>query len=170
MSSRITFTRALLLSSFAASAFAAPSAFAQDAAETIDDGTIIVTARRREESLIDVPIAITAIGGAQLERSGAIDITDVANIAPNVTLESSRATNSTLTAFIRGVGQQDPVAGFESGVGIYLDDIYLARPQGAVADIYDVERIEVLRGPQGTLYGRNTIGRSEERRVGKECA
>ena len=159
MPSRITIARALLLSSLAASAFVAPSAFAQDAAEAADDGnTIIVTARRREESLIDVPIAITAIGGAQLERSGAIDITDVANIAPNVTLENSRATNSTLTAFIRGVGQQDPVAGFEQGVGIYLDDVYLNRPQAAVLDIYDVERIEVLRGPQGTLYGRNTVG------------
>ena len=80
------------------------------------------------------------------------------NTTPNVTLETSRATNSTLTAFIRGVGQQDPVAGFEQGVGIYLDDVYLNRPQGAVLDVYDVERIEVLRGPQGTLYGRNTIG------------
>ena len=120
--------------------------------------TVTVTARRREESLQDVPVSVTAYSAEQLSKTGIADLTGLAQTLPNTTLSASRGTNSTLTSFIRGVGQQDPVAGFESGVGIYLDDIYLARPQGAVADIYDVERIEVLRGPQGTLYGRNTIG------------
>ena len=130
----------------------------QNEAAAASDQQIVVTARRRNEILLNVPVAVTAYSGEQLDRQGALDITDVADTTPNVNLEVSRGTNSTLTAFIRGVGQQDPVAGFEQGVGIYLDDVYLNRPQGAVLDIYDVERIEVLRGPQGTLYGRNTIG------------
>lgn len=125
---------------------------------SVQDQDIVVTARRRAESLQDVPIAVTAYSGEALERQGALDLTDISDTTPNVTLETSRGTNTTLTAFIRGVGQQDPVAGFESGVGLYLDDVFLNRPQAAVLDIYDVERIEVLRGPQGTLYGRNTIG------------
>lgn len=129
-----------------------------EAAVVPEGNRVIVTARRREEQLIDVPIAITAYSAEQLQLSGAQDITDIGQTTPNVTLEPSRGTNSTLTAFIRGVGQQDPVAGFEQGVGIYLDDVYLNRPQAAVLDIYDIERIEVLRGPQGTLYGRNTVG------------
>ncbi len=129
-----------------------------DQASEAGDDVIVVSARRRDESLLDVPIAVTAVSGEQLELQGAQDITYLTQSVPNLTLKVSRGTNSTLTAFIRGVGQQDPVAGFESGVGIYVDDVYLNRPQTAVLDIYDVERIEVLRGPQGTLYGRNTVG------------
>ncbi len=152
--------RAFALASVATAALTAVPSLAQDAAPTAsaDDLDIVVTARRREETLMDVPVAVTAFSGDQLAATGALDITDIGAVTPNTTLENSRGTNSTLTAFIRGVGQQDPVAGFEAGVGIYLDDVYLNRPQGAVLDIYDVERIEVLRGPQGTLYGRNTIG------------
>jgi iron complex outermembrane receptor protein len=129
-----------------------------DADSAVQDDEIVVTARRRAENLMDVPIAVTAYSGEALEAQGAIDITDISDTTPNVTLETSRGSNTTLTAFIRGVGQQDPVAGFESGVGLYLDDVYMNRPQAAALDIYDVERVEVLRGPQGTLYGRNTIG------------
>src|SRR5438067_10623909 len=130
----------------------------QGQSATGSDQSIVVTARRRNELLLDVPVAVTAYSGEQLDRRGALDITDLAKTAPDVTLKASRGTNTTLTAFIRGVGQQDPVAGFEQGVGLYLDDVYLNRPQASVLDIYDVQRIEVLRGPQGTLYGRNTIG------------
>lgn len=156
-SSRIL--RATLLSSVALGGLTAGGiAVAQDDGQDISLEEITVTARRREESLQDVPIAVTAFSAEDLRLRGTQDITELAQVAPSVTLEPSRATNTTLTAFIRGVGQQDPLAGFEQGVALYIDDVYMARPQGALLDIYDVERVEILRGPQGTLYGRNAVG------------
>ncbi|WP_270376175.1 TonB-dependent receptor [Marinicauda sp. Alg238-R41] len=149
-----------LVSSLAFMSIAAPAALAQDASANLPQArdTITVTARRREESIQDAPIAVTAVSGDTLAQIGAIDLTDVQKLTPNATIEVARGSNSTLIAFIRGVGQQDPLWGFEPGVGLYIDDVYVARPQGAVLDIFDIDRIEVLRGPQGTLYGRNTIG------------
>ncbi|MDO9587642.1 MAG: TonB-dependent receptor [Brevundimonas sp.] len=135
-------------------------AMAQDApregASSLDD--VVVSARRRDEMLKDVPISVSAIGEERLEQTGASDITALQQQTPNATVQVARGSNSTLISFIRGVGQQDPLWGFEPGVGLYVDDVYVARPQGAVLDIYDVQRIEVLRGPQGSLYGRNTVG------------
>lgn len=119
---------------------------------------IVVTAQRREQSLQDVPVAVTAFDADDLAKAGIQTIVDLQRATPNTTLQVSRGTNSTLTAYVRGIGQADPLWGFEPGVGLYVDDIYLARPQSGVLDVYDVERIEVLRGPQGTLYGKNTIG------------
>lgn len=119
---------------------------------------IEVTARKTVENLQEVPVSITSVSESDLMEAGIDDLTEIQQFSPNTTLQTSRGTNSTLTAFIRGVGQQDPLWGYEPGVGIYIDDVYMARPQGAVIDLLDVQRIEVLRGPQGTLYGKNTIG------------
>ncbi|WP_439101029.1 TonB-dependent receptor [Congregibacter sp.] len=149
---------ATTIASLLLSATASPLVSAQSEEPSLALEEVLVTARRRAENLQDVPIAVTSLSGDALRLAGSQDITELAQSVPSVTLEPSRATNTTLTAFIRGVGQQDPLAGFEQGVALYLDDVYLARPQGALLDIYDVERIEVLRGPQGTLYGRNAVG------------
>lgn len=117
----------------------------------------VVTARKREETLQDVPAAVSAYSAEDLEVLGVTDLEDLTRLAPNVKVSAGRGTNSTINAYIRGVGQNDPLWGFEPGVGIYIDDVYIARPQGALLDVYDVSRIEILRGPQGTLYGKNTL-------------
>jgi iron complex outermembrane receptor protein len=120
-------------------------------------GEIVVTARRRAESLQDVPLAVTAIGAETLQAQAVQSLTDLGSFVPNMKISTDRATSSTINVYIRGVGQSDPLWGFEPGVGVYIDDVYLARPQAALLDVYDVDRLEVLRGPQGTLYGKNTI-------------
>ncbi|WP_213601529.1 TonB-dependent receptor [Pseudoxanthomonas japonensis] len=143
-----------------------PVAWAQDAAPataspatnatTLD--SVKVTARKREETLQDVPVAVTAFTPETLDKLNIKDLGDLDAQVPNLTVYAARGSTSTVTAYIRGVGQADPLWGVDPGVGIYLDDVYIARPQGALLDVFDVERIEVLRGPQGTLYGKNTIG------------
>ncbi|RUO63366.1 iron complex outermembrane recepter protein [Pseudidiomarina planktonica] len=155
------FRRSLLTVAITSLLAGAP-ALAQEADnEAAQDRTlerIEVTARKTAENIQQVPVAVTSIGAMELEEKGISVLTEIQQFSPNTTLQNSRGTNSTLTAFIRGVGQQDPLWGYEPGVGIYIDDVYMARPQGAVLDLLNVERIEVLRGPQGTLYGKNTVG------------
>jgi iron complex outermembrane recepter protein len=119
---------------------------------------ITVTARRKEENVQEVPVAVTVKTADALEDQGTADISELQGEVPNLTIYSGRNQSTTLTAFMRGIGQADPLWGVDPGVGLYMDDVYIARPQGALLDVYDVQRIEVLRGPQGTLYGKNTIG------------
>ena len=120
--------------------------------------TITVTARKREETLQEVPVAVTAFTADSLDKLNIDDLGDLDAQVPNLTVYAARGSSSTITAYIRGVGQSDPLWGVDPGVGMYLDDVYIARPQGGLLDVFDVERVEVLRGPQGTLYGKNTIG------------
>ena len=127
------------------------------AAESSGLAEIVVTARRRAENLQDVPLAVTALSAETLLRDDVRSLGDLNSFVPNIKISSARATSSTINVYIRGVGQSDPLWGFEPGVGIYIDDVYLARPQAALLDVYDVQRLEILRGPQGTLYGKNTI-------------
>ena len=104
-----------------------------------------------------MPIAVTALSAATIEVQDVTNLEDLNSFVPNFKISADRATSSTINVYIRGVGQSDPLWGFEPGVGVYIDDVYLARPQTALLDVIDVQDLEILRGPQGTLYGKNTI-------------
>jgi iron complex outermembrane receptor protein len=120
---------------------------------------IIVTATKREESIYDVPIAITAFTQETMERAGITDLTDVGKFVPNLNVTGFSAGHvSSVNPFIRGIGLQDHLITTEPGVGVYVDGVYLGRQVGQNWSLANVERVEVLRGPQGTLYGRNSIG------------
>ena len=122
---------------------------------------IIVTARKREESAQDAPLAISAFSGESLEVRGATSVADVGNITPNVNYQNNPVaggSSSVATVYIRGIGQRDFLGTIDNGVGFYIDDVIVARTVGAIVDLVDVDRVEVLRGPQGTLFGRNNVG------------
>ncbi|MES2624680.1 MAG: TonB-dependent receptor [Pseudomonadota bacterium] len=119
---------------------------------------IIVTSEFRERNVQATPIAITAVTSEMLDARSQTNIFEVANQAPNVTLKPGGQARSGMVAFIRGIGQVDFIAALEPGVGIYVDDVYYSQLTGSLLDLLDLERVEVLRGPQGTLSGRNSIG------------
>lgn len=122
---------------------------------------IVVTAQFRSQRLQDTPLAITAVNSETLAARSQTSITDVGQFAPNVNLSQATALNAnSITAFIRGIGQDDSSFALEPGVGIYVDDVYYGTTFGAVLDLVDLNRVEVLRGPQGTLAGKNSLGGS----------
>nr|MCS5582850.1 TonB-dependent receptor [Pseudomonadales bacterium] len=132
----------------------ATNAYSADSSYVVEE--IVVTARKRTENLQDVPAAVSAFTGNELIERGVDRIEEIQRLTPNLTVNEASGLNpGAVQVFIRGIGS-DP--GFDQGVGIYVDDVYLNRTIGAMLELYDVERIEVLKGPQGNLYGRNTIG------------
>lgn len=137
-------------------------AWAQSSGEAAEaDDTIVVTARRREENLQDTPVAITVLSADALERQQVSGTTDLTNVAPNLQFHSYgtlTGNNSAAQVFIRGIGQTDATPAVDPGVGMYIDDVYMGRSVGGVIDFRDISSVQILRGPQGTLFGRNTIG------------
>jgi iron complex outermembrane receptor protein len=159
------FSRAALLQAasalclcVAAPAFAQAPQAAQPQADEPTGDVVIVTARRTAENLQDVPAAVSAFSEETIERIGATDTTGLQGIVPNLNIAQGRGSSNATNIFIRGVGQPDALQTFDPAVGFYVDDVYYSRIRGTQMDLFDLERVEVLRGPQGTLYGKNTIG------------
>ena len=119
---------------------------------------VVVTARKREENLQETPVAVTALSAATLRDAGVRNLADLNQIAPNIEVSSANGTAPVANIYIRGIGQRNTGPNIDSGVGIYIDEVYVSRPDGALLDIYDMQSVQVLRGPQGTLFGKNTTG------------
>jgi iron complex outermembrane receptor protein len=152
---RNALVKSLLLS---AACVGASPAFAQEEGTSSDGlGEIIVTAQKRAENIQDVPIAISAVGSEYLESRGISSIDSLGTIAPNVKIERAPSSKTITQIAIRGSVTINPAITWEPAVGLYLDGVYIAKAQGSIFDIADLERVEVLRGPQGTLYGRNAL-------------
>ena len=142
----------LFMASLAASVVLPVSAQANSGKEIEE---VVVTATRRAESIQDVPISISAYGADFIENSGVKDLRDIALFSPNLTISNSaQLTNSRIA--IRGVGSVGN-AGIEPSVGVFIDGVYYPRPGSVIGNLLDIEAVEVLRGPQGTLFGRNTL-------------
>jgi iron complex outermembrane recepter protein len=159
LTSTLAFSACALMSSPGfAQTLAAADAAAPASADSLQE--VIVTAQFRVEKLQETPLAITALSGDALAARNIVSLQDVSQAAPNVQLfENNAAYGKTMAAFIRGIGQGDfNFASAEPGVGIYIDDVYFASTFGSMFELLDIDRTEVLRGPQGTLFGKNSIG------------
>ena len=161
----VSLRRAASIGAVAAALAVSGPALAQDDASADADAAgdesnvITVTAQFREQNLQDTPIAITALNAEMIEARGQTNLADIGASAPNVTLREAPATyGPAVAAYIRGVGQRDTTFALEPGVGIYVDDVYFPTLHGSMIQLVDLERVEILRGPQGTLAGQNSIG------------
>ncbi|MBV6415997.1 MAG: Pesticin receptor [Steroidobacteraceae bacterium] len=130
----------------------------QDQPKAVALEEVVVTAQKREEKLQEVPLSITAVGAAELETRGIRNVLDLNSVAPNVIARGSAGAVGISVIGIRGSNASQPAIWMDPPIGVYLDGVYLGKSQGSVLDVVDVERVEVLRGPQGTLFGRNTEG------------
>ncbi len=137
-----------------------PAAATATAAADDEGGeeAVVITARRTEENIQKVPLSISAFNERSLDRIQANDTTGLQGAVPNLNIVQGRGSSNATNIFIRGIGQPDALQTFDPAVGVYVDDVYLSRIRGNQLDLLDLERLEVLRGPQGTLYGKNTIG------------
>ncbi|HEY8507506.1 MAG TPA: TonB-dependent receptor plug domain-containing protein, partial [Steroidobacteraceae bacterium] len=147
----------------AASVFASVAAAQDQEAGGTDEvlSEVVVTAQMREQSVQDIPLSITAVTGDMLEARSQNNLREISAQAPNVLLQQNPAgSGNSMRAFIRGVGQSDQSPSVEPGVGIYIDDIYFGTVTASAFDLVDVDRVEILRGPQGTLSGMNSQGGS----------